>query len=327
MTVRNYSSAAEVFNRRVNVATALSRGMTPAAAAANLRVAVHLVNADYQLLRRDPVLCRKVCQFAGIDWDPGPPLPLIQKRRFEEPIVPTGEPALRLNADDPAVVNETTKFPSRIFKPKDRDRVLISGENNRKIGNVVVQGRLKGAPIYTLTLVERRDCPPCPLSRECYMNASPNAVRFEGGEELETAIAHEVPILAKSYPGGFLVRLHVGGDFYSWDYLKVWAGLLREHKPLNVFGFTHHGPDSEIGADIAELRAHFSPRFEVRHSSVMGPHGSVVVEAKITQKRVGDGVVCPEQRDAVIGSEKPRCCGSCGVCWTGHPTPIVFMMH
>lgn len=46
---------------------------------------------------------------------------------------------------------------------------------------------------------------------------------------------------------------------------------------------------------------------------------------------IGDAVVCPEQRDAMNGSERATHCGSCGLCWKtgGNATgrPIAFVEH
>jgi hypothetical protein len=46
---------------------------------------------------------------------------------------------------------------------------------------------------------------------------------------------------------------------------------------------------------------------------------------------IGDAVVCPEQRDAMNGSERGIHCGSCGLCWKtgGSATgrPIAFVEH
>lgn len=67
-----------------------------------------------------------------------------------------------------AILQQTTLFPSTIVRPSKRDRVLIEGKNNRKIGSTVTKGAWKGMSIYMLTLTERMACPTsCHMYRSC----------------------------------------------------------------------------------------------------------------------------------------------------------------
>lgn len=248
-------------------------------------------------------------------------------RRFDTAIVPSGEPETVLASDHPAVAEERPLFPGRVVSAGAAGRVLKSGKHNRKIGERVLVGRLRGAPIYTLTLPERATCPPCQNRRDCYMNNLSLAWRIEPGAELEAALVDEVFALAEANPGGFLVRLHIGGDFYSPSYLAHWARLLRDFPPLNVFGFTSWAPESEMGVEIAGMRERFSPRFEIRFSQRTGPWGCFQIDFPTRLRRLGDAVVCPEMRDSYMAPERRTHCGTCGLCWTGRPTPIVFIRH
>lgn len=248
-------------------------------------------------------------------------------RRFAKPIPATGRAGTVLPPDHPAMVEERTMFPNMIRTPAQAGRVLKSGGHNRKIGASVMIGRLKGAPILTLTLPERSTCPACENRADCYLNNMPMAQRIAPGADLEAALLEEVFELAGANPGGFLIRIHIGGDFYSWDYLKCWARMLRDFPPLNVFGFTAWPAASEIGADIAALRSRFSPRFEIRHSGSHEAHGSFQIDFPTHMRKIAGGIICPEMRDGYLAPEKQTHCGSCGLCWTGADFPIVFIKH
>jgi hypothetical protein len=50
-------------------------------------------------------------------------------------------------------------FPSRVFDPDEVQRVLKDGHQSRKIGKFVTKGKMRGFPIFTLTLEERATCP------------------------------------------------------------------------------------------------------------------------------------------------------------------------
>jgi hypothetical protein len=135
-------------------------------------------------------------------------------RRFES-IKPTGH-RINLDAENPAFLNEGTLFPGRVEHPFDRPRLLIDGHNSRKIGRTVMKGKLKGFPIFTLTLEERATCPrSCLEWATCYGNSMNWARRIKHGRDLEERLWEELADKQARHPNGFLVRLHILGDFYS----------------------------------------------------------------------------------------------------------------
>src|SRR6185437_6327834 len=120
---------------------------------------------------------------------------------------------------------------------------LKTGANNRKLADKrraeVMTGRWRGMPIYALTLPERETGPDyCPLLRSCYGNRMDRAHRMRPGPELEARLAAEVKILDIRHGKGFVVRLHVLGDFYSPEYVELWRRLLRQYPTLHVWGYT-----------------------------------------------------------------------------------------
>lgn len=243
------------------------------------------------------------------------------RRRFKTVSIPFGEPSVVVPAE-----TEGTIFPDRVFEPDGEELVLKDGCNNSKIGGDVLVGWLKGAYIATLTLEERATCPKsCQMWSACYGNSMHHARRWHPGSKLEAQIREEVAI-ACAKNENVLIRLHILGDFYSADYLQLWADLLDEHDNLHVFGFTAWTPETKIGKGVAWLREKAPRRFMVRTSGVTGKWGSFTLPFPTDRKTIGDAIVCPEQLDAINGCKEARHCGNCGACWSTD-RPIAFIEH
>lgn len=222
--------------------------------------------------------------------------------------------------DHPSARFGRTIFPTTVNEvghPRLK-RLLKSGHNSRKIGKTVTKGKLKGFPIFTLTLEERATCPrTCEVWTSCYGNGMPYAQRIRHGREFEEALWNELADKQNAHPHGFLVRLHILGDFYSVDYAELWAEALEAYPALHVFGYTAHSPDSEIGTVVRELLGYRGDRFHVRFSGWNGPtDGSVVVDSATDT----DHVVCPAQ------TGKTGCCATCAFCWHSDRT-VAFLRH
>lgn len=237
-------------------------------------------------------------------------------RRFAS-ILP-GSRHVHLRDDHPAVVEGRSLFPSRVEHPDQRPRLLIDGHNSRKIGRTVMKGKLRGCPIFTLTLEERATCPrTCLEWKTCYGNTSNWSRRIKHGRALEERLWEELADKQRRHPGGFLVRLHVLGDFYSTDYVELWAEALEAYPALHVFGYTARHPDSDIGEVIAQLLGAHPDRWHIRFSGVDAPaNGSIVVDHAEETERL----VCPAQ------SGKTDCCATCALCWQTDRT-IAFLRH
>ena len=173
----------------------------------------------------------------------------------------------QLAADHPAVNDGRTLFPSTVVAADKAPRILVSGKNAAKIGGEVRKGAWAGMPIFTLTLEERATCPStCGLWRACYGNSMHLARRHQHGEPLERRLHTDLQSLARQYPRGFVVRLHVLGDFYSIDYAARWASWLSYIPALHVFGYTANPRRSTIGHIISHINARFSDRAKIRFS-------------------------------------------------------------
>ena len=224
-----------------------------------------------------------------------------------------------LDAAHPAVVEGRTLFPTRVIEADAVARVLKSGEHQRKIGDRVMKGRWRGYPIYTLTLEERASCPrSCEQWRSCYGNRMRWPLRHRAGPALERAIETDLAGLQARHPGGFVVRLHILGDFYSLDYVRAWARRLDRFPALRVYGYTARGLDAPIGIYLRALSARRWDRFAVRFSGAgLAERSAIVVGA---EANAGDAIVCPAQ------TGRSACCATCGLCW-GTRRNIAFLQH
>lgn len=219
----------------------------------------------------------------------------------------------------------TTIYPKTVREPQVGDDVLTDCANQVKIGGRVLIGDLAGANIYGLTLEERVTCPTdCSLWSHCYGNGMPFSTRWEHGKGLEMAVEDHVRRLVAKGP--LLVRLHILGDFYSYNYLLFWARLLDTYDDLHTFGFTAWKPTTEIGQGVARLREVYPRRFAIRHSGILGAWGSATIDFPTEKRFIGDAVVCPEQLDANSDEPKGKHCGNCAVCWQTDRA-VVFIEH
>jgi hypothetical protein len=245
------------------------------------------------------------------------------QRRFTTAL--TEGRGLVLPAFHHAVRSGRTLFPSRVYDAGEVARVLKDGQQSRKIGKVITKGRRRGWPIYTLTLEERATCPrSCGEWQTCYGNRMQAAERIEAtgpdrGRALMNRLAHEVVQLAEEHPRGFLVRLHVLGDFFSAEYVAFWAGLLRDVPPLHLFGFTAQNPAGPIGAAVVSMMAEAGwDRAAFRFSGAAG----AMMAARVLNPGESDteAIACPAQTGAT------DCCATCALCWHSQRS-ISFRRH
>lgn len=219
-----------------------------------------------------------------------------------------------LRAEHPALSEARTIFPKARRDPADFSHVLISGHNNAKTGAFVAKGPWRGMPIYTLSLEERATCPrSCDLWRSCMGNAMPYAARYAHGQPLVDALGRDLARLSGEHPQGFVVRLHVLGDFYSEAYAQFWQRAAAAHPRLHAWGYTHHAAASRIGRRLVWLNERhpdrFAFRFSVPSTEPIAPMQATTVWREIAMPVVPEGHVCPASTGATTS------CGTCGLCW------------
>lgn len=239
------------------------------------------------------------------------------------------ERTVPLAPDHPALSEGRTIFMKTVTPSVASPRFLISGHSNTKLGKTVLKGPLAGAAIYQLSLEERATCPrSCQQWASCYGNSMPFARRHTPDAEFERLLIAEVMTLCRTHPDGLLIRLHVLGDFYSVEYVYIWASLLKQFPQLHVFGYTSRrtdDPDPEtvrIARAIRVLTEGAWSRFAIRTSGHDNPERSwaIVVDEDPCQP---DVIVCPAQTKAT------EACASCGLCWAEgvRDKTIAFLRH
>lgn len=199
--------------------------------------------------------------------------------------------------------------------------MLKSGKSNRKLGGLVRKGMWKGLPIFSLTLEERKTCPShCEQWNTCYGNNMPFAHRYDHDHPwFERTLATNLVQLSQAHEKGFVVRLHVLGDFFSEDYVKFWQAIMVGIPQVHVFGYTHHRHNSPIGRRVNDLNKIFRGRWRVRFSDDrdVSFRSEVVASEQLAGQ---DGIVCPEQLGLADS------CGDCAYCWHSDK-PVYFLEH
>lgn len=214
----------------------------------------------------------------------------------------------------------TTKYPRSIRE--GHDKLFKSGKYNAKLGDKITKGVWKGMNIYSLTLVERDTCPKtCYHWDDCYGNHMPFAHRFKAGKALEKAIPKELAKLATKHPNGFVIRLHVLGDFYSPEYVKLWGLMLVQFPMMRLYGYTARMPGDPIHKEVWLLGIRFSERVKIRFS-----HAKSYSDLEPFTMYSGpassefEGFLCPEQ------SKKVGSCAQCAACWQTNKS-VKFITH
>ncbi|MBN86683.1 MAG: hypothetical protein CL885_04095 [Dehalococcoidia bacterium] len=171
-------------------------------------------------------------------------------------------------------------------------------------------------PIFYLTLEERATCPThCEQWDNCYGNNMPFAHRFDHTDPQFWPLLHaNLDQLNTKHHNGFVVRLHVLGDFVDIDYTERWLSCLEHYPNLHVFGYTHHRLNSEIGRRINRANRWMFERWRIRFSDDPSTPFSAHVN------KTTNGITCPEQLN------KTTSCGTCGYCWSSEQ-PVVFIEH
>lgn len=230
-----------------------------------------------------------------------------------------------LGSDHSAIVGAAPLFP-RAIRAADSERLLKPGENSGKLGGKIIKGAWAGFPIFSLTLAERATCPrSCLRWNDCYGNNMPFARRFAHGPLLESLLPAEVALLALKHPGGFAVRLHQLGDFYSADYVRLWAALLDQFEPLHIFGYTARiDPACPIAKEISRLVDAWWPcegiaRFAIRQSDGAGQQPATF-SRRFGAAAPEGAIQCPAQTGAA------ESCATCALCWGSRRT-IAFVDH
>lgn len=223
-----------------------------------------------------------------------------------------------LRSDHKALSTGRTIFLKTVKSPTEVKRLLQPASTNSKLGagkTTIVRGRWRGLKLYQLVLEERKTCPKtCQQWANCYGNNMFLANRIDHkSSTFLPYLAAEIASLSSKHPEGFVVRLHVLGDFYSKTYVRFWKRMLKRHSELHIFGYTHRMPEHKdgIGKKIEELNELGAwIRFSDRGGDMSANVGDIN----------GGGLQCPQE----VG--KTESCLTCGLCWQTTKA-IKFLPH
>lgn len=229
---------------------------------------------------------------------------------------------MRLKPNNPALIQGRTIHPKRVrVAGLDKGSIIKPVAGNSKLGkgsSIVLKGEWAGLPMFSITLVERETCPnTCHHWDDCFGNNMGFAHRWKATPGLILWIGRELEVLAKKYRKGFVVRLHILGDFFSVEYVQAWQQWLAQYPMLRVFGYTARKPDTDIGIALQAVRAQFSDRWWIRQSSNETTSTGLYATRQDYQ---GNAITCPEQ------TGKTESCLTCGLCWSVNK-PIRFLSH
>lgn len=241
------------------------------------------------------------------------------QRRFEGKVHDGEGARIVLAAHHPASRDGATLFGNSIVPAAQEITILKQGKDSRKLGDIVEKGRWKGQKIFCLTLEERHTCPRACLEwATCYGNGMPFAHRIMDDGTLLRRLWGELAALNARHTRGFVVRLHVLGDFYSVEYVEFWRQALIDFPALNVFGFSARWDYAQsLDKALLELVVDQGERFMIRFSGAdIDTFGSQVVDAPEEAR----GILCPAQ------SDEKRSCASCALCMNSNRT-ITFLRH
>ena len=202
---------------------------------------------------------------------------------------------------------------------------VIKKSTNIKLGKKVSKGIFKGMPIYTVTLEERATCSnTCAHWTTCYGNNMPFATRYKADDALLAVMALELEQLNRKHKNGFLVRLHILGDFYSVDYVELWNKWLDKFDNLYVYGYSERKQNTPIGKALEILRNKYDKRFMVRISGDLETQTMAAIsyddKRALKQLENKQAFICPVQED------KTASCSTCGLCWTTKKN-VIFITH
>ena len=236
-----------------------------------------------------------------------------------------------LTKTEQAILEDRTIFQKKVIPVTTYNgNILKSAQHNPKLGkgkNMITKGPWSGFPLFTLTLEERKTCPrSCHHYGDCYGNNMFRANRYKNDENLIPRLRDEIASLDARYKG-FVIRLHVLGDFYSVEYVQFWSQMLEKHSGLHIYGYTARYFDN-IGEEIRKnLTPHnrVSIRFSVDSTNLERLDPNIFTpDLLATDESVSNIplVVCPEQ------TEQTESCLTCGLCFNKNFRKAVkFLNH
>ena len=129
-------------------------------------------------------------------------------------------------------------------------------------------------------------------------------------------ISKQIQAKKKTRAGLVAVRVHSSGDFFSQEYLDMWADITEKHPDVNFYAYTK----SDKILDFRRLDA--APNFNVIRSFIDGRfrnYGDPKYVAKV-KAAVPDAFICP-----AIHNREVHCGAQCNYCIQG--SKPLFYIH
>lgn len=192
------------------------------------------------------------------------------------------------------------------------------GQGNHEPARVLVVESLGEQEVVTIATSAKTLIAEGFLAHNCYGNKMNWSERIIAGRPLIHRLGAELRALAQKHPHGYVIRLHVLGDFWSLDYVRRWLAWSRRIPQLHIFGYTSWPPSEAIGALLRDASNRMWTRFAIRLSNQpVTERGASTIDAA---RFAGGAIVCPAQTD------RTECCGTCGLCWSTRRN-IAFLRH
>ena len=230
---------------------------------------------------------------------------------------------MQLSKTEFAIKEHRALFPTTVKRVTDgmgKTELVLKSSTHKKLKKKISIGKYKVFPMVSLTLEDRATCSThCVFYDGCYGDNMPFAIRYKIDPSLLIQIEKDLVFYSNKYPLGFLVRLHVLGDFNSISYVKFWERMLIKFKALHIFGYTarHDNMPDKLSRDIAthinRLRSTYGFRFAVRDSNNNSHNFTAlymdtpIAKNKLQNKEL---FVCPVQLNKVDD------CADCCLGWT-----------
>lgn len=196
-------------------------------------------------------------------------------------------------------------------------------------------GNVKLGKIYQFSGLSIHTCPgkTDECSSVCYDAWSPKT--YLGGEKLlvkqawYTYLAQNRPEdLAKQMwlelelDNARIVRMHVGGDFFTIGQIEAWISIANKLPDVKFFGFTRSWRVSELVPALDRLRNMTNVKLQASVDSQTGRPDNTWQMAVMETEDVGNSITCLEQTGV-----QPSC-ASCGLCYNKNVTKnIKFLLH
>ena len=161
------------------------------------------------------------------------------KRRFTQHFSVSPNSQIGLPATHAAVLHGRTLFPSSVQvggPVPAHSCVWGEPKKNWRSGN---EGSLVSMPFSVSRWKRGRRASELSPLAELLWEWHALARRHKHGEAFERKLEQEIAAKQRECPDGFVVRVHILGDFYSPIYVVLWRRWLRLFPALRLFGYSH----------------------------------------------------------------------------------------